>query len=307
MNKDTDPISMVKSKNYDSLDSYIKSSSNLDTVNRSGLTLLHFAALENDDKAVAMLLSGGANPDIRDERGKTPVLLAAERGYQKAMEELLKFNCDLSIKDDEGFYPLLASLKKPSNNKLSILLIEAGSPLNERGYKNTAPLSNCIARNNGLFQEISTIIESLIKHGADIEQVNQMGFTPLMVATKNNDIETMKTLLAAGANANHYIDMEPELIYNLAVYGYDLSYKYKKEYPLHIALTQTRNNNNDNNFDVIQLLLDSGADLYAQLSEDSRIVDCDYKYDDIVRFIVDYKTIKEQESAPKKVTRTKRF
>jgi len=305
--QDINPIAMIRNKRYAPLDNHIKSGSDLDVANRSGLTPLHVASVENDAKAIGMLLSGGANPDIRDEKGKTPALLATERGYEHALAELIKFNCDLSIKDNEGFYPLLASLKRTSNNKVSILLIEAGSPVNQRGYNDTTPLSNCIARSNGNFPKLSNVITSLIKNGADIEKINQLGFTPLMVAVENNDIETMKTLINAGADTNHSIDIKPESIDKLSPYGYDLDYKYEKEYPLHIALTKSKNKNRDDNFDIIQLLLDNGADLYAQLSEDTKVVDCDYPDDATVRFIVNYKTIKEQESIPKKVIRTRRF
>lgn len=46
---------------------------------RSGITALHTAVLENNLAAVELLLSNGANPSIEDrERGKTPLELALE-------------------------------------------------------------------------------------------------------------------------------------------------------------------------------------------------------------------------------------
>ncbi len=49
----------------------VLANANLDIQDESGNTLLHYAAEQGNDKLVKMLISSGANTDIRNDRGET--------------------------------------------------------------------------------------------------------------------------------------------------------------------------------------------------------------------------------------------
>lgn len=71
--------------------------------NQSGWSPLHYAAFENRDSIIAMLLAAGANINARAPNGWTAVMLAAQRGHVEAVRVLVGSGADLMIRDaDKG-------------------------------------------------------------------------------------------------------------------------------------------------------------------------------------------------------------
>ncbi|MCA1595437.1 MAG: ankyrin repeat domain-containing protein [Chloroflexi bacterium] len=72
-----------------------------------GLTPLHWAVQNSDDRLAAQLLASGANPDIQDELGQTPLHLACMLG-EKAMVQLIltRSHPDISLRDEDNMTPL---------------------------------------------------------------------------------------------------------------------------------------------------------------------------------------------------------
>eukprot|EP00957_Ditylum_brightwellii_P160932 12252694-Ditylum_brightwellii.AAC.1 len=73
---------------------------------KSGFTLLHFASLYNLQSFVPVLLSRGANPDTPTIRGKlTPLHLACGAGNWAIVELLVRKGCAVQVCDSFGSYP----------------------------------------------------------------------------------------------------------------------------------------------------------------------------------------------------------
>jgi len=74
---------------------------------KSGFTLLHYAALYNLQSLIPVLLSRGANPDIQSNRGQvTPLHLACGAGNEAIVELLLRHGCAMNVPDSFGSYPI---------------------------------------------------------------------------------------------------------------------------------------------------------------------------------------------------------
>ncbi|RWR98475.1 hypothetical protein B4U79_19239, partial [Dinothrombium tinctorium] len=61
--------------------------------NKYGKTILHFAAMNNFDSVIKMLLENNykkINPNLKDEEGNTPLHLAISFNKIESAEELLK-------------------------------------------------------------------------------------------------------------------------------------------------------------------------------------------------------------------------
>ena len=116
----------------------------------------------DDERAVAALLRGSADPDAREPDGATALAWAAVRGNAATASRLL-----------------LAGANPNLCNALSV-----------------CPLS--IAIENGA----ADVAELLVRHGADPNAARESGETPLMTATRLGHIRVMELLLDREADVN---------------------------------------------------------------------------------------------------------
>ncbi|MCL4360949.1 ankyrin repeat domain-containing protein [Candidatus Dependentiae bacterium] len=97
--------------------------------------------------------------------------------------------------------------------------------------------------------------KKLLNAGADINSLNNMGYTPLMLAVMNGNVNFVKFLLKNGANVNFNTGrnsaltlairipsiIEKELVQLLVDNGADLNVKIQGETPLELAKRLGRN------------------------------------------------------------------
>jgi len=78
----------------------------------SGMTPLHYAAMNGDVQLTELLLGKGADTEARTEKGETALHLAAARGHTEVVLLLLKNGADINAKDNEGRTTLDIVLEK---------------------------------------------------------------------------------------------------------------------------------------------------------------------------------------------------
>lgn len=69
--------------------------------NQAGWNSLHYAAFENRDRIIAMLVAGGADINARAPNGWTALMLAAQRGHVETVRVLVGSGADISVADPE--------------------------------------------------------------------------------------------------------------------------------------------------------------------------------------------------------------
>jgi uncharacterized protein len=114
------------------------------------------------------LLKAGGNPNTALMSGETPLMVAAQRGNVATVRALLAGGADPNLKE---------------NNAGQTALMWA---LSERQ---------------------AGVVDELVKRGADIHGGSKSGFTPLMFAAQQGDIDSARILLSAGAKPN---DSQPK-------------------------------------------------------------------------------------------------
>ncbi|KAL2845262.1 ankyrin [Aspergillus pseudoustus] len=152
--------------------------------------LMEQATSVNNIDAVRVLLQAGVSPNLKKDGIYTPLCSAIRDDRADIITLLLKHNADPNLMASE--YP---AWKCITHNQLHFLpdLLTAGADL-----RNPPGIAECaVAHNN------NKALTWLVEHGnANLNDRNEHGHTALTTAIRENLPETLKWLLAHGADAN---------------------------------------------------------------------------------------------------------
>jgi ankyrin repeat protein len=135
------------------------------------------------------------NVDTQDSNGRTPLLWAAWRGDTDTVNLLLNHGADIDKADNEGYTPLSKACEG-GHLVVTQRLLKAGASVQSRTWWDDLPIHLASRNMNHGHQ----IVEALLKHNADPAVVSSGSGTPLHNACNRGSLQTVKTLLAAGAD-----------------------------------------------------------------------------------------------------------
>ena len=171
---------------------------NIERVDNKGLRALDHAASNNHPEVVALLVSRGANLDAA-----TPILYALRNKNntpekrKQTIRILLESMTHKTIKT--SFFtntPLLILAAETDDLDIVNALLAAGAEVNERDAVGKTPLLFAARKEN------LGIIQALLAAGANVNAADTQGNTPLMKASEVGRIDAIQALLAAGAEVN---------------------------------------------------------------------------------------------------------
>jgi ankyrin repeat protein len=162
-------------------------------------------------------------PKSLDSGGLTPLLYAARENCQACVDVLLKNEADINLADPDGVSPLLVAVMN-ANWDLARQLVLAGADINQWDIYGETPLLTAIDLRNRIdggrasIDPVNTtkgieFVKLLLDRGANPNMqlffkpanargvVYTRGVTPLIRAAVNADTEVMKLLLEHGADA----------------------------------------------------------------------------------------------------------
>ena len=156
------------------------------------------AVKEGDVATVRQLIESGADINVAESDGMTPLHWAAGRGYVEVTRLLLEAGADVAVGTRIGTYTPLHLAVREGHTAVSKLLIEAGADITAATTNSgVTPLHLAAAAAGG-----EDIVAALIGAGADVNAKESVaGQTPLMFAASYGRTESVKRLLAAGADA----------------------------------------------------------------------------------------------------------
>ena len=155
------------------------------------------AVKEGDVATVRHLIERGADVNVAGGDGMTSLHWAAGRGYVEVTRVLLEAGADVAVGTRIGTYTPLHLAVRGGHVAVSKLLIEAGADVTAATTNGEAtPLHLAAAADGG-----EDIVVALVEAGADVNAKERVaGQTPLMFAASYGQTESVKRLLAAGAD-----------------------------------------------------------------------------------------------------------
>jgi uncharacterized protein len=280
-----------------------------------GATALHWAVYQDDLAIVDLLLKAGANVKVANGFGATPLSLAAESGNPAITRRLLDAGADPNERMGNSDTVLMMAART-GNVATMTLLLDRGADVNAKETaRGTTALMWAVA------QRHPAAVQLLVDRGANVSAAsnpawqdrpvsyakasdprpsrkrglfgNQIGprnmrgtdgggLTPLAFAARANDLESVRILLAAGADVNQVTNYgwSPLLVatqnryYQLASYlldhGADPNIANKGAWsPLYLAVDNRNIEGGDypvrkadmDTLEYIRKLIDKGADV----------------------------------------------
>ena len=191
--------------------------------------------------------------NTNSDNGVTPLMIAAREGRLNVVTFLIKEGVDVSLPDYDGRTALHFAVGS-SDNSCEILscLIENGADINKGRIDNQTPLMVAVKKghisvatfliergadvdlqdengNTALHHALygsdvsCEILSCLIGRGADVNGVNKVKHTPLMIAAKRGHLNALTLLIKHGAHDVDLQDKNGKTALHHAVYGSDVS------------------------------------------------------------------------------------
>ena len=183
-----------------------------------GTTALHWAAHWNDVEAVKLLIGAGARAATTNRFGASPLSEAATSGNADLVKVLLDAGADAKALSTPDGETVLMSAARTGNVDAVRMLLDRGADVNARErYKGQTALMWAAAERH------APVVKLLLERGADwrirgfdretkppklsaasaISPIPRGGFTALMFAAREGDIESARIMLDAGVDINH--------------------------------------------------------------------------------------------------------
>ena len=156
---------------------------------------LIWAALNGNEHVVQYLMERGADITSTDEHGNTALFYAVRMGHLEAVETLVANGAKATDGENRDGDALFWAKKKGFDDIVEILE-RAARPDGLSGVNRNQNSNLLKAAEEGRNQEV----QALLLMGVDVEALDEQGVTALMKASKNGHLETVHTLLDAGAS-----------------------------------------------------------------------------------------------------------
>jgi ankyrin repeat protein len=193
---DTSLVSAAKVGDRAAVQSLLKGASQQQLAGAEGTSALAWAATRNDLEMADMLIRAGANVKAANEFGATALYAAAGHSDPAMAQKLLAAGADANAALPSGETPLMLASSR-GNLATVRALLAAKADVNAKDVA-----GGQTALTWALSEKQSAVVAELIKGGADVNLGSKSGFTPLMFAAQQNDVDSARMLLNAGAKVD---------------------------------------------------------------------------------------------------------
>jgi ankyrin repeat protein len=159
---------------------------------RSSTTALEHAVKNANREMVQLLLSRGANVNLKNAEGETVLMMLDNDATCDLAWDLINAGADVNVKDDNGNTALMQAATSGSLETLKVLL-DAGAEVNTKNKEGVSALMQ--AASDGAVN----VVRALVLAGADMNATDDAGQNALAYAAGNNHLPVVRFLKSQGA------------------------------------------------------------------------------------------------------------
>jgi len=182
-------------------DLLIRAGANVNAANDYGVTGLSLACTNRNAPLVSRLLEASANPNAALWTGETPLMTCSRTGSTEAVKALLARGADVNAHETQKGQTALMWAAANKHSDIVQALIAGGADIRARSEVTSLPepfQAPCTPDDPCLTGRTEGSTYPSTVHFPKTEG----GFTPLLFAAQQGDIESARLLLAAGADVN---------------------------------------------------------------------------------------------------------
>ena len=189
-------VEAASNQDLSMVETLLSQGSNVNSRRADGVTALLWAAHWDDLEMARLLLDSGADVNATDDHGVSPLERAAENASVSMVNMLIAAGARANISQESGLTPLMTAART-GNTEIVKTLIANGAEVNA-----TTNETGGTALMWAISAPHPKIVSLLLENEADPTVSTFKGFTPLMFAARNGDIELGEILITAGVNVN---------------------------------------------------------------------------------------------------------
>lgn len=211
-------IEAVKNGDTAAVRALLKQRIDVNATQGDGATALHWAAYRDDLESADLLIRAGAKVNAVNDVRATPLMMASVTGNPLVIGRLLKAGANPNLALESGETPLMTASRTASAEGVKLLLAYGADPNARESWRGQTALMWAVSRKH------PDVVRTLIEAGADVHArtkawyeltnpsgsedgtgvawIEQGGFTPLLFAAREGDVECAQVLVANGANVN---------------------------------------------------------------------------------------------------------
>ena len=187
-------IDAVKTEDRLRIERLLADGADVNAPHGDGATALHWAAHRDLADVAALLIRNGADVDAADDHGVTPLALACLNASESMVGLLLDAEADPNVATTSGVTPLMTAARVGDAGVVRRLLEAGADPTVAEAVRGQTALMWAVAENHT--PAAAVLLE--VGGGATTRSAN--GFTPLLFAAQQGNVEVARLLLAAGAD-----------------------------------------------------------------------------------------------------------
>ncbi|MDX1917018.1 MAG: ankyrin repeat domain-containing protein [Rickettsiaceae bacterium] len=200
---------------------------------------------------INLLLQSGAEVNAADNEGNTAFMYAVSRNNTKMIELLLQSGAEVNASNHNGRTALIEAASH-GHTEITALLLGRGAEVNDADNEGKTALMEAVSYWH------SEITELLLKSGAEVNAADNEGKTALMKAVSEGHTELAKLLLESGADVNAAARNGKTALMEAAA-----SKERAAMWNHFKPIGYNKLNEGNTALDMINLLLESGADVNA--------------------------------------------
>ena len=225
-------------------------------------------AMWSDPAVCRVLIDAGADVNTRNNCQESPLHYACKEGALDVVKMLVEAGVGVRDTNDKGWTCLHVAARFAHIETVRYLV---GFPEDDLNFEDS---DNHTALHLAVREKLTDVVQVLIDAGADIDTVNKDGWAPLDSACEYGTLDVVKMLVEAGTGLRDTIDEGRTCLHIAACFGQTETVRYLVGLPF-VDMNHRDGINrtalglavDEEHTDIVQVLMDAGADIDTQNNE----------------------------------------